>query len=246
MTTVADTDDRTEADVVEPAPGRRWLRPGRRRWLLVGAGVVVFALLAAWLVAYSPAFAVRHVEVLGANQVGVAAVEEAADVAHGTPLLQLDTSAVVARVERLADVRSATARTSFPSTLIITVVARRPVGYLRDGRRDVLVDSTGAKYRTVSRLPGKLPRLVLPSDASASTTAAAASVAAALPQELLRHIASVQALDPQAITLLLRGERVVHWGSAAQSAAKARVLPVLLRTSATQIDVSNPAQPFTR
>jgi hypothetical protein len=38
----------------------------------------------------------------------------------------------------------------------------------------------------------------------------------------------------------------VHWGSAAQSAEKARVLPTLLKQPGTQIDVTDPAQPFTR
>jgi cell division protein FtsQ len=164
--------------------------------------------------------------------------------------VRLDTGSIARRVEQIPLVRTADVSTSFPSTVTITVVERRPVGWLRARGHDVLVDSTGTRYRSVAGRPAHLPRLVLPTDPGAATTAAVAAVAAALPARLLPRIASVQALDPRAITLVLHGDRVVHWGSTAESAAKARVLPVLLRQvvahGGMQIDVSDPNQPFVR
>ena len=60
------------------------------------------------------------------------------------------------------------------------------------------------------------------------------------------RIASIQALDPNAITLLMHNGRVVRWGSADRSADKARILPALLHQPGSQIDVTDPDQPFLR
>ena len=221
-------------------------RRRRVRTLVAASAVVALAVLAVWVVAFSSLLGVRTVVVRGVHTLSVARVEQVAAIASGTPLVRLDTGAIAARVETLPGVRSASVSTSYPSTVTIDVVERRPVGFLRVGGKDVLVDTSGARFRTVTSRPAHLPLLVLPAHAGRATTAAVAAVAASLPPSLLPRVASVQALDPGAITLLLHGDRVVHWGSAAQSAAKARVLPVLLRRGAGMIDVSDPANPFTR
>jgi cell division protein FtsQ len=137
--------------------------------------------------------------------------------------------------------------TSFPSTVTITIVERAPVGYLRSGSDYRLIDGTGVQYATVHAVPAGLPLLVLSAGSGQAQTARSlAEVAAALPASLLPKIQSVQAMNTQSITLVVRGGRLVEWGTAAQSAAKARILPTLLALPAQQIDVSNPAQPFTR
>ena len=60
-------------------------------------------------------------------------------------------------------------------------------------------------------------------------------------------VRSIEALDPNAITLVLTRGRVVAWGSADRSADKARVLPVLLEQKhARYVDLTDPDQPFTR
>ena len=59
------------------------------------------------------------------------------------------------------------------------------------------------------------------------------------------HVQSIQALTPDAITLVLTHQRIVQWGTATRDADKARVLPIMLRkNSATQFDVSDPDRPF--
>lgn len=220
-------------------------RHRRLRALIAAGAVVVLAVVAVWVVAFSPLLGVGTVLVRGARTVPLAQIEQAAGIARGTPLVRVDTGAIATRVERLAAVRTASVTTTFPSTVTIDVVERRAVGFLSVDGRHELVDTAGVRFRTVSSRP-HLPLLVLPADADRATTAAVAAVAASLPATLLRRVASVQALDPQAITLLLHGDRVVHWGSATESAAKARVLPVLLHHGATTVDVSDPANPFTR
>jgi cell division protein FtsQ len=113
------------------------------------------------------------------------------------------------------------------------------------------VDSSGLQYRSVPTAPAGLPLLVVPAGSSARMTGGAvATVAAALPPAILQQVTSIQALDPKAITLVLSHGRIVRWGSADRTADKARVLPTLLATlsssGATQIDLTDPDQPFTR
>jgi cell division protein FtsQ len=115
------------------------------------------------------------------------------------------------------------------------------------GRRAALFDRTGDQYRTVDRAPGDLPRFVVPVGTDAHTTGGAvATVAAALPGSLRADVRSIQALDRNAITLVLTGGRIVRWGSSARTADKARLLPTLLRHGAQQVDLTDPDQPFTR
>jgi cell division protein FtsQ len=219
----------------------------RRRALLIVAAVVVAAVLITWLVAFSPVLGVSTVQVRGMHVLTAAQVRAAANITDGTPLVRIDTTAITRRIERLAEVESAQVRTSFPSTVVITVDERTPVGYVRRGGRDVLVDRTGDQYRTVPSAPVGLPRFVVPDGTDSRTTGGAvATVAAALPAALLKKVASIEALDPRAISLVLRHGRVVAWGSAERSADKARILPALLAQPGTQFDVSDPDQPFSR
>jgi cell division protein FtsQ len=222
-------------------------RPGRRRTaLVVVAATVAVAVLATWLVAFSSVFGARSVEVRGTRLLTAAQVREAAHISHGTPLVRIDTVAISRRVQRLAEVASAHVSTSFPSTVVITVTERRPVGYVRASGRTVLVDRTGTRYRTVATAGG-LPRFVVPGGPTGRATAqAVAAVAAALPPAVRREVRSIEALSPSAITLVLTRSRVVRWGSAARTPDKARLLPTLLEHGSAQIDLTDPDQPFTR
>jgi cell division protein FtsQ len=223
-------------------------RPDRRRTaLVIVAGTVLVAVLATWLVAFSSVFGVHTVTVRGTSVLTAAQVRAAAALSDGTPLVRVDTIAVARRVEKLAEVASAQVSTSFPTTVVITVTERRPVGYVRVSGRTLLVDRTGDQYRSVRTVPAGLPKFVVPAGADARTTGGAvATVAAALPAALRRKVRSIQALDPNAITLVLTGDRVVRWGTAKRSPDKARLLPALLKHHTRQVDLSDPDQPFTR
>lgn len=240
MTTVAQFLRRTDD---EDPP-----RLSRRRTIgIVVAVTVVLAVVATWLIAFSSVFGVRSIDVRGTHVLTAAQVRAAAAIDSGTPLVRLDTSAITKRIEKLAVVESAQVSTSFPSTVVITIEERVPIGYVRRNGDVVLVDHTGAAYRKVSSAPPRLPRFVLPAGSiSKATGAAVADVAAALPASLLRQVRSIEALDPDAITLVLSRGRVVRWGSAARTADKARLLPLLLKHHAATVDLTDPDQPFTR
>lgn len=225
---------------------------GRRGWsrrtvLIVVAVAVVIAIVATWLVAFSSVFGVRTVRVRGEKDIAAQRILSAAQVTQGTPLVRLDTESIARRVESIDGIYSARVSTSFPSTVVISVVERSPVGVVRHGGRYVLVDRTGDQYRTVDHAPPHLPVFVVPVGTDARTTGGAvATVAAALPASIRARVRSIQALDPGAVTLLLTDGRVVAWGSVARSAEKARILPALLHQDGHQFDVTDPSRPFTR
>ena len=226
----------------DPPSGNR-----RRTVVIVAAVTLLVAGVLVWVVAFSSLLGVRRVDVQGVHVLTADQVERAAAVAHGTPLIRIDARVVATRVEKLPDVASAEVNTSYPSTLVIRVVERQPVGFLRRGNGFVLVDRTGDQYRTVTAAPAGLPRFVVPDGTDARTTGGAvATVAAALPAAVRAQVRSIEALDPSAITLVLTHGREVAWGSAQRSADKARVLPTLLgQKHARHVDVTNPDQPFT-
>jgi cell division protein FtsQ len=219
-------------------------RIGRTRALVVIAAVAVLvAAVSVWVIAVSPVFGANSVTVRGARHVSAAQVRVAAAIRHRAPLVRLDTAAVARRVEALPDVASATVRTRYPSSVLITVTERVAVGYLAVGRTYVLVDKTGSQYRRLEATPRALPLFVVPAGADAKAAGqAVATVAASLSPELLAKTASVQAFDATAITLLLADGRVVRWGSADRSADKARILPVLLSQPGSTFDVTDPDQ----
>ncbi|HZZ95483.1 MAG TPA: FtsQ-type POTRA domain-containing protein [Jatrophihabitantaceae bacterium] len=218
-----------------------------RKLILGTIAVVLVGAVATWLVAFSSVFGVHTVDVRGVHVLTADQVRSAAKIANGTPLVRLDTDGIRSRVEALPDVASAKVTTSFPSTVIITISERTAIGVVKGGSGYLLVDRTGEQFRTVAARPAGLPLFVVPQGAAGRPTGSAvATVAGALNARLRGRIDSIQAISPQAITLLFSNGRVVRWGNADRSAAKARILPILLHRPGTQIDVTDPSQPFTR
>jgi cell division protein FtsQ len=224
-----------------PAEPTQRGREARRSWGLLGILVASIATLL-WVVAFSPALGVRTVQVRGARSVSAADIESTADIAHGRPLVRVNTTAIERRVERLARVASASVRVSYPSTVVITVTERLAVGYLSDGATIRLVDRTGRQFQTAREAP-KLPYLVASGAAAydPATVRALATVAGALNATLRKEVKAVTGDDPDHIRLLLRDGRLALWGSADDSARKVVVLTALLRRSGQTFDVSDPA-----
>jgi cell division protein FtsQ len=218
----------------------------RRAAVIVAAAVLLVAVVVVWVVGFSSVLGVKTVTVRGETAGSADRIRAAAHIAAGAPLLRLDTEALARRVEKLPEIASASVHTAYPNAVVITVVERVAVGYVETGARFTLVDRTGDQFGSVAVRPRAIPLFALPDGPAARTSGAAvASVAAALPSILLSRVASIQAFDPNAITLLLTDHRVVSWGSAAdagENAAKARILPTLLTQPGTRFDVSDPTQ----
>ncbi len=237
----------SDGRIDEPPPGEHAPAPRGRVLIVIALVGVLVAAIAVWIVAFSPVLGVKSVAVQGTHYLSAARVRAAAAIANGAPLVRLDTAAVSRRVEALPEVATATIRTDYPSSVTITVTERVPVGFVLSGRAHVLVDRTGDQFRSVPTRPPGLPLFAVPHGANAKATGrAVATVAAALTPKLLAKVASIQAFDPTAVTLLLSDQRVVRWGSAERSADKARVLPILLTRPGSQFDLTNPDQVVTR
>jgi POTRA domain, FtsQ-type len=141
---------------------REWL--GRlapsRRSLAVGLGVVALALGGYLFARETPLFAVDRIEVKGGPPLIARQVREALASVVGRPLVGLDGSAVISKVDALPTIVRASYDRGFPHTLLVTVVPERPAAVLRRGPDSWLVS---ARSRVIERLPSgavpKLPRI---------------------------------------------------------------------------------------
>nr|NIR41854.1 FtsQ-type POTRA domain-containing protein [Actinomycetota bacterium]NIS36949.1 FtsQ-type POTRA domain-containing protein [Actinomycetota bacterium]NIT98463.1 FtsQ-type POTRA domain-containing protein [Actinomycetota bacterium]NIU22072.1 FtsQ-type POTRA domain-containing protein [Actinomycetota bacterium]NIU70566.1 FtsQ-type POTRA domain-containing protein [Actinomycetota bacterium] len=106
---------------VRRAEGRR-----RLRFLLAALAVVGIA-VGAWALSRSPLLDLDHVRIEGVGAGRVAAVDAAAGLGRGTPLVDVDLGAVETAVEALPWVRVAEASRDWPGTVRIDVGERVPV-----------------------------------------------------------------------------------------------------------------------
>lgn len=235
-----------------PASQRRPWRRGfwnlrTRRPYFTVLGLVAVAVIAAAVVGYAtPVLGVRHVAVTGERTLSVRTITAAASIPTGQPLLRVDPGGVAARVAALPQVAVVRVDRVWPDTIRIAVTERTAVGYLRTGAASgtavILVDSSGAAYRVVSKPPPQLPQIDVTAGSSRRGTAgssrvpgvdpaarAAAAVAGSLPPPLRARVRLVAAASPDSVILTLVDGRTVVWGGASDDAAKAHVLPALLR-----------------
>ncbi|MFC5062364.1 cell division protein FtsQ/DivIB [Actinomycetospora atypica] len=218
----------------------------RRR---ITAAVVLLAAVGGlvWLLAFSPVFDVRDVEVTGASPEALPAVRDAAAVPPETSLLWLSTSDLDARVATIPRVASVDVRRSLPGTVTVTVSEREPVAAVPLGPAVALVDDTGFAYRTLPAPPPGIPRLVLPPAVAPSpadpATVAAVRVLGALPPALRRTVTEVRAASAYDVSFTVDGGRTVRWGADGEDERKAAVLGPLLTRPGQTFDVSTPELP---
>jgi cell division protein FtsQ len=209
-----------------------WVRRGA--WSL--AAVVPLGLLA-WVLLWSPLLGLHKVDVSGEHRLTPAEVRAAVEVPRGTPLARVDTAGIARRVRGLAEVASVTVTRSWPHSLHITVVERTAAVAVRRGRGYDLLDETGVRFDTAT----KLPRGVLLLEADDDSRTAALQVVRGLPAALRRVVWVVRASSPHQVSLVLRGNRVLVWGSPDQPAAKGAAALALLKLPGRHYDVSSPS-----
>jgi cell division protein FtsQ len=214
--------------------------------VLLALAAVVLVALGVWLVFFSSVLAVTGVEVRGTDVLSAKQVEAVAKVPHDVPLATVDLSAIKARVEDLAPVRSAEVSRSWPHSVLITVDERQPVAFVvRDGRYQG-VDPSGVLFRDYPQRPTDLPEIQMQPTTPVDALSEGAAVVAAMPAELVQRVAYVDVRSIDNITLHLKRGATVTWGSADQSTDKAQVLSVLLAQKARAYDVTAPGHPTIR
>ena len=232
----------------ERAEVRRFTRRARNRRLAFAtlAGVLVTLIALVFVAVYSPLLALRTITVDGTNRVDAAEVTKTVDSQLGTPLALIDFGKITEQLGAFPLIRSYVTEIVPPDTLLIHVTERQPVGSVLSGTTYELVDPAGiVLQQSTEPIPG-VPLI----DLAGKTTAdppfsAMVSVLLALPPEVLAQVAGVSATTKDDVSLVLTGVgQRVTWGSADDSAKKARLLAALIANtdpaSAGVFDVSAP------
>jgi cell division septal protein FtsQ len=138
-----------------PAPEGLVQRLGRalptQRSLLIGGALLVGAALAYLVARETPLFALRAVEVRGADARVQGQVRATLEPAIGSSLVSLDGAEVIRRVEALPAVVSARYDRDFPHRLVVRVVPERPVAVLRQGGDAWLLSARGRVMAKIGR-----------------------------------------------------------------------------------------------
>lgn len=240
--------DRTRRRFARRQRARRWLRWRPIALLLT---LLLLAGLALYAVYFSPWLRVDGVEVRGADRLSSEEIEAVADVPIDDPLALVDLDRIEYRVGALAAVREASASRRWPHGVRIEVEERQPVAVVRVGSRLRGLDAEGVSFGSFRRVPDHLPevRSQVSDDDETGTDALreAAAVAGSLDSGLLEIVDHLEVVTRDQITLRLHDGSQVRWGSAEESAQKARVLQDLLEAEpdAPVYDVSVPGSPTT-
>ena len=234
----------------------------RRR---VVAAIIVTVIVVAGLVALtrSPVLDVDAIEVQGAPTAsGAEAVQAAASVALGDPMVDLDAHAVMERVEEIAWVRTAEVGRDWPGTVVVAVAPRSPVvavgrsaGAADRATAWALVDADGVIMDEVEGVPPDVPVLL--------GTAATGPLGAQVESELEAGLAAADAfpasmapaLDHLALTdrgvdLVMGsgGTMTVNVGATTDIAAAYQSLAALFEagelTCAATVDLEVPGRPL--
>lgn len=240
----------------------------RRRLAWSAAGALATAALG-WVAFFSPVLAldVAEVEVVGQGTVvDPATVLEVVARYDGTPLPRLDTVELRRGVLDVPGVRAAEVARDWPHGLRITLVSREPVaavpapaegaGAPGDGGADaaaagyLLLDVEGVQVGRSAEPPAGLPVVAVPADdPDARAMTAVLAVLESLPAELADQVTGAGAGSEDTVSLTLADGARVEWGSAEESALKARVVLTLraapASAGASVFDVSAPTMPIT-
>ena len=224
-----------------------------RRSVAVGLGILALALGGYLLARETPLFAIDRIEVEGGSPKVARQVQRALASLVGAPLVGLDGSAALRKVDALPTVVRASYDRAFPHTLRITVVPERPAAVLRSGPSSWLVSTRG---RVVERLPlaadPKLPRIWIstrtPVRIGAELTAAGSATAAraaGLAGAFATRVSSVSYAGGELVFRLRSGLTLLlgDGGDVKLKVAVAERALDVLPGGSTFLDVSIPGRP---
>lgn len=222
---------------------RRWLA-----WKYVVAAVLLLAVVVGgvWLFFFSQVLAVKQVQVIGNDQLSVETVRAAAGDLEGEQLARLELSALETRIQALAEVRDAEVTRHWPDTVRIEIEERVAIAVVEIGNELRGLDADGVVFDRYRQPPADLPRVDTAPAAGRDALREAAAVVAALPTDIARKVDHVEVATVDQVSLVLRDERTVIWGSADESDLKAEVLATLLSRPGQTYDVSVPGQATVR
>ena len=189
--------------------------------------------LTGWIVLNSAFFAIRDVRIEGLRNVATEEIRELADVSAGENLIMLPTEDVANRVEGHPWVLDARVDRDFPATAVITVIERRPGGWIEDPGGIAVVAGDGTVLERTQEVPVNLPAVGRDSGTLAVGDRVPAPseplrVAASMGEPLRRQVESVE-LEASGVVLTLREGGTVLYGGATDLPAKNGAVAEMLR-----------------
>lgn len=236
-----------------------------RKLLYTASALAIIAVLYVVLVFFSPLLATQKITVRGASLLETSQVEQKLEPLRGVPLTRIDEKKVRELIGQDNVIRSVQVESRPPHELVVTLKERTAVAVVKQGDTYHTVDSDGVSLLESATQPDTSVPLVRFSGDDPKTSAEFRTISAALsamPSELLAQVKEAGATSTSSITLTLRDNTTVQWGTAEESELKAKVLLSLRQAIAkraqeenssevqtqkvTVYDVSAPRVPVTR
>lgn len=202
------------------------VRQRRRRMAWIGVCAALLLLVLGTIgAAYSPLFAVERIRVVGTSTLDAAAVEAALAGQLGTPLPQVDGSAVKAALVQFPLVESYALEARPPHELVVRILERTPIGSVSSAAGYTLVDAAGVALSTTPEPAPGHPVITVAGGVGSPAFNAVGTVYRSLPVEIRTQVTAMSATTANDVTLTLGGTGTeVVWGNADDSAYKAVVL----------------------
>ena len=236
-----------------------------RKLLYTASALAIIAVLYVVLVFFSPLLATQKITVRGASLLETTQMEQKLEPLRGVPLTRIDEKKVRELIGQDNVIRSVQVESRPPHELVVTLKERTAVAVVKQGDTYHTVDSDGVSLLESATQPDTSVPLVRFSGDDPQTSAEFRTISTALsamPSELLAQVKEASATSTSSITLTLRDNTTVQWGTAEESELKAKVLLSLRQAIAkraqeeksseaqmqkvTVYDVSAPRVPVTR
>ena len=199
----------------ERAEYRRFTTASRQRRLSATAaigGVVVVAVMSIVLTT-SPILSLKTIQVEGTERLENAVIIDALQPYAGQPLAQISPSEVANSLADIPLIQSVDTRLELPSTLVVQVVERDPIGAVSRGGEFEVVDRAAVVLYSQAQRPTEFPLIGIPADPESDGFQAIGQALGVIPSEVLARIEQVSATsaDTVAFTLKDSNHRVI-WG----------------------------------
>ena len=220
-----------------------------RKLLYTASALAIIAVLYVVLVFFSPLLATQKITVRGASLLETTQVEQKLEPLRGVPLTRIDEKKVRELLGQDNVIRSVQVESRPPHELVVTLKERTAVAVVKQGDTYHTVDSDGVSLLESATQPDTSVPLVRFSGDDPQTSAEFHTISTALsamPSELLAQVKEAGATSTSSITLTLRDNTTVQWGTAEESELKAKVLLSLRQAIAKRAQEENSSEAQTQ
>ena len=220
-----------------------------RKLLYTASALAIITVLYVVLVFFSPLLATQKITVRGASLLETTQVEQKLEPLRGVPLTRIDEKKVRELIGQDNVIRSVQVESRPPHELVVTLKERTAVAVVKQGDTYHTVDSDGVSLLESATQPDTSVPLVRFSGDDPQTSAEFHTISTALsamPSELLAQVKEASATSTSSITLTLRDNTTVQWGTAEESELKAKVLLSLRQAIAKRAQEENSSEAQTQ